>query len=89
MKQSFRTAALAAAVIAALGVCSTAAAGGRPDLVLAGLKAGRAHQADEIIVKYRDGTGAAEQAAVRQGLGASKADTVRGGNARRGEIALL
>lgn len=89
MKQSFRTAALAAAVIAALGVCSTAAAGGRPDLVLAGLKAGRAHQADEIIVKYRDGTAAAEQAAVRQGLGASKAETVRGGNAQRGEMALL
>ena len=89
MTHSFRTAALAGAVIASLGLCATAAAGGRPDLVLAGLKAGRAHQADEIIVKYRDGTSAAEQTAVRQGLGANKAATVRGGSAKQGEIALL
>ena len=89
MTHSFRTAALAGAVIASLGLCSTAAAGGRPDLVLAGLKAGRAHQVDEVIVKYRDGTSAAEQAAVRQGLGANKIDTIRSGNAKRGETSLL
>lgn len=89
MTHSFRTAALAGAVIAALGLSATAAAGGRPDLVLAGLKAGRAHQIDEIIVKYRDGTSAAEQTAVRQGLGANKGQTVRGGNAKQGEVALL
>jgi len=88
MTHSFRTAALAGAVIAILGV-STAAAAGRPDLVLAGLNAGRAHQSNEIIVKYRDGINAAEQTAVRQGLGASKLDTVRGGSAKRGETALL
>ena len=73
MTHSFRSAALASAVIAILGVCSTAAAGGRPDLVLAGLNAGRAHQANEIIVKYRDGSSAAEQTAVSQGLGANPA----------------
>lgn len=89
MTHSFRTAALAAAVIATLGLTSTAAAGGRPDLVLAGLNAGRAHQSNEIIVKYRDGTSAAEQAAVRQGLGANKVETVRGGSARLGETVLL
>ena len=80
---------IAAAVVVSLGLSSVAIAGGRPDLVLAGLKAGRAHQTDEIIVKYRDGTSAAEQTAVRQGLGANKVETVRGGNAKLGEIALL
>ena len=89
MTHSFRTAALAGAVIASLGLCSTAAAGGRPDLVMAGLKAGRAHQSGEIIVKFRDGTSAAEQTAVRQGLGANKLDTIRAGNATRGETSLL
>ena len=89
MTHSFRTSALAGAVIATLGLCSTAFAGGRPDLVLAGLNAGLAHQADEIIVKYRDGTSAAEQTAVRRGLGASQVETVRGGSARLGETALL
>lgn len=89
MTHSFRTAALAGAVIATLGLTSTAFAGGRPDLVLAGLNAGRAHQSNEIIVKYRDGTSVAEQTAVRQGLGANKVETVRGGSAQRGETALL
>ena len=89
MTHSFRTAALAGAVIATLGLTSTAFAGGRPDLVLAGLTAGRAHQSNEIIVKYRDGTSAAEQTAVRQGLGANKVETVRDGSARLGETVLL
>lgn len=89
MKHSFRTGALAGAVIATLGLFSTATAGGRPDLVMAGLKAGRAHQTDEIIVKYRDGADAVAQAAVRQGLGAQKADTLRAGNSRRGDTVLL
>lgn len=47
MKHSFRTGALAGAVIATLGLFSTATAGGRPELVLAGLEAGRAHQTNE------------------------------------------
>jgi subtilisin family serine protease len=89
MKLPLRTGVLAGAVVAMLGLSSTAIAGGRPDLVLAGLKAGRAHQANEIIVKYRDGTSGADQAAVRQGLGASKLDTIRQGGAKRGETALL
>ena len=50
MKHPFRTAALSAAVIATLGLSSAALAGGRPDLVLAGLKAGKAHEADQLLV---------------------------------------
>ena len=88
MSNRFRSAVLSGAILAVIGV-SSANAAGRPDLVLAGLKAGRAHQADELIVKYRDGASAAQQTAVRQGLGARKVDTIRGGSARRGETALL
>ena len=88
MSYRFRNAALTGAILAVLGV-STASAGGRPELVLQGLQAGRAHQADELIVKFRDGASAAQQVAVRQGLGARKVDTVRSGSARRGETALL
>ncbi|MDQ3289315.1 MAG: S8 family serine peptidase [Pseudomonadota bacterium] len=86
---SFRTTALVGAVIASLGLSSTAFAGGRPDLVLSGLNAGKAHQVGELIVKFRDGTSAAQQDAVRQGLDASKLNTVRAGNSQRGETALL
>jgi serine protease len=89
MKHPLRAAALSAAVIATLGLSSTAFAGGRPDLVLAGLKAGKAHEVGELLVKYRDGSTAVQQSAVRQGLGAQKIDTVRGGNAGRGELSLL
>jgi subtilisin family serine protease len=89
MKHPFRTAALSAAVIATLGLSSAALAGGRPDLVLAGLKAGKAHEAGELLVKFRDGSTVSQQSAVRQALGAEKADTVRAGNARKGELALL
>ncbi|MDR7134221.1 subtilisin family serine protease [Lysobacter niastensis] len=86
MKHPYRTAALASAVLVSLGLSSAAFAGGRPDLAIAGLKAGRAHEADQLLVKYRDGSTAAQQAAVRNGLGAQKLETVRGG---KGEIALL
>ena len=89
MKHPYRTAALASAVLVSLGLSSAAFAGGRPDLVLSGLKAGRGHEADQLLVKFRDGSTAAQQNAVRQGLGAQKLDTVRGGNARKGELALL
>ncbi|HEY5782729.1 MAG TPA: S8 family peptidase [Lysobacter sp.] len=86
MKHPYRTAALASAVLVSLGLSSAAFAGGRPDLAIAGLKAGRAHEADQLLVKYRDGSTSAQQAAVRNGLGAQKLETVRGG---KGEIALL
>ncbi|ALN85721.1 subtilase family protein [Lysobacter capsici] len=89
MKSSFRIALLCGAVVSALGVSSTAFAGGRPDLVLAGLKAGRAHQADELLVKYRDGTSAVQQSSARQAFGLQKIETLRGGNGKRGELALM
>jgi subtilisin family serine protease len=57
--------------------------------VLAGLQGGRAHEAGQLLVKYRDGTTAASQQAVRKGLGAQQLDTVRRGNARVGELALV
>jgi subtilisin family serine protease len=89
MKHSLRTGALTGAVLISLGFASTAVAGGRPDLVLAGLKAGRGHQADELIVKYRDGASAAQQTAVTRGLGARKAETLRAARGGRSETALL
>ncbi|QSX77346.1 S8 family peptidase [Agrilutibacter solisilvae] len=53
---------------------------------MSGLKAGKPHEASELLVKFRDGSTAAQQLAVRQGLGAQKIQTVRGG---KGELALL
>lgn len=89
MKHPMHSAALASAVLLSLGLSATAVAGGRPDLVAAGLKAGRAHQFDEVIVKYRDGASVAERSAVQRGLGARKAETLRAGRNGRGETALL
>ncbi len=89
MTHPFRTAALSAAVVATLGLSSAAVAAGRPDLVLAGLKAGKAHETGELLVKFRDGSTAAQQSAIRQGLGAEKIDVVRAGGAKKGEVALL
>jgi len=86
MDRSFRRAALSAAVVASLGFTSLAFAGGRPDAVLSGLQAGRAHQAGELLVKFRDGVSAASQENLRRGIGAQKVDTLRGG---RGELALM
>lgn len=68
---------------------SEAMAGGRPDLVIKGLSAGRAHASGELLVKYRDGAAALDRQSVLQGLGAQKLETVSAGNSKRGEIALL
>lgn len=89
MSQSFRLAALSCAVFAALGASSAADAAGRPDLVLSALKAGRPHQSGELLVKFRDGASAADQAAVGRGLAAQKLDTVRAAHGGRGELALM
>src|SRR5262245_28465541 len=89
MKHPYRTAALAGAVLVSLGLSTAAFAGGRPDLVIAGLKAGRGHEADQLLVKFRDGSTAAQQDGVSRGLGAQKLDVVRGGNGKQGELALL
>ena len=72
-----------------MGAAQVANAGGRPDLVIKGLKAGQPHVSGELLVKYRDGAVPADRDAVVQGLGAQKLETVRRGNGRNGEIALL
>ena len=89
MNRPFRVAALASAVVASLGLSTAAMAGGRPDLVLAGLDKGRPHQAGELLVKFRDGVSDAQAAAYIRGLGAQKADTLVRGRANRGETALV
>ena len=89
MRGSHRFGLLASAVLISLGASFAAQAGGRPDLVLSSLQAGRAHAHQELLVKYRDGASATNREAVRQGLGAQKLDTVRPGNAKKGELALL
>jgi len=89
MAISTRFGVLAGAVVAILGVSFSAQAAGRPDLVAQSLKAGRLHQPDELLVKYRDGATAADREAIEHGLGASKLDIVRPGNGKQGELALL
>ena len=89
MNGSHRFGLLAGAVLIALGTCFTAEAGGRPDLVLKALGNGRAHADGELLVQYRDGASASNRQAVNQGLGAQKLETVRHGNAKKGELALL
>jgi subtilisin family serine protease len=77
--KSSKLAVLSIAVISALGLAQAAAAGGRPDLVLAALNAGKAqHVPGELLVQFKAGASAAEQKAVLRGLGASQAQTVRG-----------
>ncbi|AER55674.1 peptidase S8/S53 subtilisin kexin sedolisin [Pseudoxanthomonas spadix BD-a59] len=89
MAISTRFGVLAGAVVAILGVSFSAQAAGRPDLVAQSLKAGRLHQPDELLIKYRDGATAADREAIEHGLGASKLDIVRPGNGKQGELALL
>lgn len=87
MKSALRIAALCGAVVSILS--ASAVAGGRPDLSLAALKAGRAHLPGELLVKYRDGASAAQRNAAGKAFGLEKIETVRGGNARKGELALV
>lgn len=89
MNRNFRHAALSAAVVLSLGLSSTAFAGGRPDAVIAGLQAGRAHETGELIVKFRDGASAADQDAVRRVIGAQKVGVVRAARAGKNEMALM
>lgn len=88
MNRVVRNSLLAGAVVAALGLSATAFAGGRPELVMSGLKAGKPHQADDLIVKFRDGTVASQQGAVRGGLGASAVRTLRAGG-KGGDVVLM
>jgi len=89
MDRIVRRAVLATAVVASLGLSSVAFAGGRPDAVISGLNAGRAHEAGELIVKFRDGATAVDQDTVRRGLRAQKLDTLRHARGQKGETALM
>lgn len=84
-----KSAVLSAAVLIALGLSATATAGGRPDLVANGLRAGVPHQQSELLIQFKAGTSAADQAVVRRGLGAQKVKTVRGGGNGHGELSLF
>ncbi len=86
MKRS-KSAVLSAAVLIALGLSATATAGGRPDLVANGLSAGVPHQQSELLIQFKAGASAADQAVVARGLGAQKIQTVSGGNGG-GELSL-
>lgn len=79
---------LASAVLLTLGLSSTAFAGGRPDAVISGLNAGRAHEANQLIIKFRDGASTLQRNAVRTGLRAVSQDTLRRGN-RGGDTTLM
>lgn len=81
MEPAIRMGTMAAVIAAGLGVSASAWAGGRPDLVLAALESGRPHATGEIIVKYRDGASAVSRSAVQRGLGAARAELLRGGRA--------
>ena len=81
MKPSKFTA-LAIAIVTGLALAHTAAAGGRSDLVLAALQAGKAqHVPNEILVQFRATASAADRSAIVHGLGASRLQTLRGGKA--------
>lgn len=84
-----KSAVLSAAVLIALGLSATATAGGRPDLVAQGLRAGVPHQPSELLIQFKAAASSSEQAAVSRGLGAQKIKVVRGAGNGRGELALF
>lgn len=89
MNGKHRFSLLAGSVLIALGSSFAVQAGGRPDLVLQSLNNGRAHASGELLVKYRDGASASDRQALNEGLGAQKLETVRAGDSKKGELALL
>jgi subtilisin family serine protease len=84
--RNHRRALLASAILACVSASGAAFAGGKPDLVLQGLEAGRQHVAGEMLVQFRAGTDAATQDAVRRNLGAQKLESIRGAH---GELQLV
>ena len=84
MKLILRISALAAATLAALGLATSAAAGGRPDLVRAHLDQGRPHVAGELIVKFRDGADAAAQRVAMGRANGSLRENLSPGRSGRG-----
>ena len=81
MKSVLRTTALAAATLAALGFASSAFAA-RPDLVAQGLREGRAHVQDELIVQFRIGATEAEKGRALGRVNGQRAESLARGNRR-------
>ncbi|UXI69440.1 S8 family peptidase [Tahibacter amnicola] len=91
MNHCFRITHLAAAVVSSLGMAGIATAGGRPDLVLSDLAAGRAqHNPGELLVQFAAAADDADRQAVREGLDARLLDVVRThGHNGEGQLELL
>ena len=76
--------------IAAAMAASAANAGGRSDLVLAALAAGKAqHTPGELLIQFSGRATAADRNAVRAGLGAHRVETVRGARNGAGDLELV
>lgn len=86
MRNVIRQSVLAAATLAALGLATSAAAGGRSDLVLRDLATGRGHT-NELLVQFNANASALDRKAVVAGLGAAHVQTVR--NDGNGRLELL
>ena len=92
MKSVLKTTVLAAATLAALGVASSAFAGGRPDLVAKGLAEGRAHVAGQLIVQFRTGATENDKQRVMGRINGNRAEVLARGNRRidaGGDIELM
>jgi subtilisin family serine protease len=89
--RAVRMSSLAVAIVAAIGAGSAMAAGpGRPDLVQQGMAQGRTYNPSQLLVQFAANASAADRAAVIQGLGARREETVRAhGRNNDGELALL
>lgn len=78
MQIGLRTALVLSATAILLAGTNPAAAGGRPDLVRAALKEGKArYQPDELIVQFRAGANESDFGAVRAKLGASDLEVIK------------
>lgn len=92
MKSVLKTTVLAAATLAALGMATSAIAGGRPDLVNQGLAQGRAHVSDQLIVQFRAGASESDKQRVMGRVNGRRAEVLARGNRRidaGGDIELL
>ena len=87
---ALRKSALFVALVAAVGASGAAVAGGRSDLVLAALEAGRAqYNPGEVLVQFSPNASDGVRNAVARGIGASLEDVVRSGGNGKGQLELL
>ncbi|QCG50031.1 peptidase S8 [Aeromonas schubertii] len=69
-----------------LAITSAAAQAAPEPRVLAGLKAGVPHVADELLVQYQTGTSNNRKMSLLKGMGASRLETVRAASLGQGEL---